>query len=374
MHEHQRLCSPGLRPGGQDVPQRADTQPRGQWISVGRQPVRKAKDILGPRWPASLDAFTSSPLQMINVRTSKSGRVYSPGVLLGNWFEDVCLEEESLKDFLYKRENGELIIQKSRRLKDALYKKEQLSISKDGFIHFGDTVLFMNLDVTRLPEEKAFIMGGNLSLAVNPDISTLYTGDNLSAPCDLSAISHVNPVGRNAFRILSLEGEAMGEPVRFGQNFGLGTAGGFQDKMLFLASDSRSFHNMAKKSSLQPVFMTDELSYLCAWQVTFLDPQLRLEYEGLPIPANTKVVIVHSHTNQALAVPRTFWIRTYFGKECEVNCHTYLDSHKAEESKNHWVIVTGNPSDESTTMLDRPKPPSEETRAQNGELGANSSE
>ncbi|XP_039215263.1 cilia- and flagella-associated protein 161-like isoform X2 [Crotalus tigris] len=335
---------------------------------------RTSWDHVGQSSTESLDAFTSSPLQMINVRTSKSGRVYSPGVLLGNWFEDVCLEEESLKDFLYKRENGELIIQKSRRLKDALYKKEQLSISKDGFIHFGDTVLFMNLDVTRLPEEKAFIMGGNLSLAVNPDISTLYTGDNLSAPCDLSAISHVNPVGRNAFRILSLEGEAMGEPVRFGQNFGLGTAGGFQDKMLFLASDSRSFHNMAKKSSLQPVFMTDELSYLCAWQVTFLDPQLRLEYEGLPIPANTKVVIVHSHTNQALAVPRTFWIRTYFGKECEVNCHTYLDSHKAEESKNHWVIVTGNPSDESTTMLDRPKPPSEETRAQNGELGANSSE
>ncbi|XP_070618075.1 cilia- and flagella-associated protein 161 isoform X2 [Erythrolamprus reginae] len=275
---------------------------------------------------------------MINARTSRSGRIYSPGVLLGNWFEDGCLEEE------------------------------QLSLSKDGFIHFGDTVLFLNLDVVRLPEEKALIMGGNLSLAVNPDTSTLYTGTNLRAPCDLSAIEHVKPVGRNVFRILSLEGEAMGEPVRFGQNFGLGATGGFQEKMLFLASDHKSFQNMAKKSSLQSVFMTDELSYLCAWQIIFLDPQLRLEYEGLPIRANTKVVIVHSHTNQALAVPRTFWIRTYFGKECEINCHTYMDSHKAEESKNHWIIVTGNPSDDSTTMFDRPKPPSEETRAQNSEV------
>uniref|UniRef100_A0A8C5RTM3 Cilia and flagella associated protein 161 n=1 Tax=Laticauda laticaudata TaxID=8630 RepID=A0A8C5RTM3_LATLA len=293
---------------------------------------------------SQLDAFPSELLQMINARTSKSGRTYSPGVLLGNWFEDVCLEEE------------------------------QLSISKDGYIHFGDTVLFVNLDIVRLPEEKAIIMGGNLSLAVNPDLGTLYTGDNLSAPCDLSAIEHVNPIGRNAFRILSLEGEAMGEPVRFGQNFGLGTAGGFQDKMLFLSSDHKSFQNMAKKSSLQPVFMTDEISYLCAWQIIFLDPQLRMEYEGLPIPANTKVVIVHSHTNQALAVPRTFWIRTYFGKECEINCHTYLDSHKAEESKNHWLIVTGNPSDESTTMFNRPKPPSEETRVQNRELHEKCSE
>ncbi|XP_007432818.1 cilia- and flagella-associated protein 161 [Python bivittatus] len=309
---------------------------------------------------------------MFSVRTSKSGREYSPGVLLGNWYEDVCLEEETLKDFLYKREKGELLIQKSRRLKDTLYKKEQLSISKDGFIHFGDTVLFVNPDSSRFPEEKALITGGNLSLAVNPDTSILYTGNKLSAPCDLSAIESVTPIGRNAFRILSIEGEAMGEPVRFGQNFGLGATGGFQDKMLFLASDHRSFQNMAKKSSLQPVSLTDELSYLCSWQASFLDPQLRMEYEGLPVPANTKVVVVHSHTNQALAIPRTFWIRTYFGKECEVNCHTYLNSHKAEESKNYWIIVTGNPSDESTTMLDRPNPPSEEIRAQNRDLYAES--
>lgn len=40
----------------------------------------------------------------------------------------------------------------------------------------------------------------------------------------------------------------------------------------------------AKKSYLQQVFLTDELSYLTCWQATFLDPQLRLEYEGFPVP------------------------------------------------------------------------------------------
>lgn len=54
--------------------------------------------------------------------------------------------------------------------------------------------------------------------------------------------------------------------------------------------------------------------------------------------------------------------RSYFGKEYEVICHTYLDSHKAEEDKNYWLIVTANPSDDGITMFDRPKPPSEETR------------
>ncbi|NXG92748.1 CF161 protein, partial [Stercorarius parasiticus] len=122
----------------------------------------------------------------------------------------------------------------------------------------------------------------------------------------------------------------------------------------YLASDHKSFIRFAKKSHLQQVFLTDKLSYLTCWQATFLDPQLRLEHEGFPVPANSKMIITHCHTNRSLAVPRNFWTWSYFGKEYEVICHTYLDSHKAEEDKNYWVIVTGNPSDEDGTMIDRP--------------------
>ncbi|NWH61423.1 CF161 protein, partial [Geococcyx californianus] len=122
----------------------------------------------------------------------------------------------------------------------------------------------------------------------------------------------------------------------------------------YLASDHKSFIRFAKKSCLQQVFLTDELSYLTCWQAAFLDPQLRLEYEGFPVPANSKIIITHCYTNRSLAIPRKFWTRSYFGKEHEVICHTYLDSHKAEEDKNYWLIVTGNPSDEDGTMIDRP--------------------
>ncbi|NXX75136.1 CF161 protein, partial [Urocolius indicus] len=122
----------------------------------------------------------------------------------------------------------------------------------------------------------------------------------------------------------------------------------------YLASDHKSFLRFAKKSYLQQVFLTDVLSYLTCWQAAFLDPQLRLEYEGFPVPANSTMIITHCHTNRSLAVPRIFWTRSYFGKEYEVICHTYLDSHKAEEDKNYWEIVTGNPSNEDGTMIDTP--------------------
>ncbi|XP_015260877.1 PREDICTED: uncharacterized protein C15orf26 homolog [Gekko japonicus] len=303
-----------------------------------------------------------------NLRTSKSGRAYSPGVLIANWNEDVYLEEDLLKDFLFRRERGELLIQRSKKLKENLYKKEQLSISKDGFLHFGDTVMMVSPDNKKSPMENLPCESGNLSLAVTPEEMAVHALDALPSPCGLSAIRGTAPMGRNTFQLLSIEGTSMGEPIRFGQNFGLGTTGGFRDRMLFLVSDHKMFQNMAKKSLLQAVFLTDELSYLASWQATYLDPQLRLEYEGLPVPANTKILITHCHTNQALAVPRNVWIRTYFGKEYEVVCHTYLDSHKAEEDKNYWIVVMGNPSDESTTMFDRPQPPSEATREKSSKV------
>lgn len=56
-------------------------------------------------------------------------------------------------------------------------------------------------------------------------------------------------------------------------------------------------------------------------------------------------------------------LRTYFGKEAEVAAHTYLDSHRVEKPKNHWMLVTGVPRKDLSTMLDLPKPPAEDTRA-----------
>ncbi|NXK08934.1 CF161 protein, partial [Herpetotheres cachinnans] len=123
----------------------------------------------------------------------------------------------------------------------------------------------------------------------------------------------------------------------------------------YLASDHKSFIRFAKKSYLQQVFLTDELSYLTCWQAAFLDPQLCLEHEGFPVPANSKIIITHCHTNRSLALVHTELVyQSYFGKEYEVICHTYLDAHKAEEDKNYWEIVTGNPSNEDSTMTDRP--------------------
>lgn len=34
--------------------------------------------------------------------------------------------------------------------------------------------------------------------------------------------------------------------------------------------------------------------------------------------------------------------RTPYGKEYEVTAHTFLDSHKAEQDGNHWIVCTSD--------------------------------
>jgi hypothetical protein len=71
-------------------------------------------------------------------------RTYNPQVRVGNWNEDVCLEEDLMKDFLERKDNGTLLIQKKAKLRESYLAEVELTESKDGYIHFGDKVMIMN--------------------------------------------------------------------------------------------------------------------------------------------------------------------------------------------------------------------------------------
>ncbi|XP_069480266.1 cilia- and flagella-associated protein 161 [Ambystoma mexicanum] len=290
------------------------------------------------------------------VEPSLDIRAYQATVRVGNWNEDIALEEERLKDFLEKREQGKLLIQKSSDLKSNVLKKSHLSAPTDGFLHFGDAVMLVNPDVQEVSLDNPSPVCDSVSLALTPDDSTAYTSHCLGSHCGMSANRNLNPCARNTFVITSVDGSPQGDILRYGQNFALRTKECFTGQ-LYLASDLKTFVKCARKSRLQEVSLTAQPSYVTCWQAAYLDPQLRMEYEGLPVPANTKLLIIHSKTNQCLAVLRHFILWTYFGKEYEVTAQTYLDGHKAEEKLNHWIIVTGDPGDDAQSMFTRPEVP-----------------
>uniref|UniRef100_A0A8C2VUP7 Cilia- and flagella-associated protein 161 n=1 Tax=Chinchilla lanigera TaxID=34839 RepID=A0A8C2VUP7_CHILA len=149
--------------------------------------------------------------------------LYGPRVRMGNWNEDAYLEEERMKDFLEKREQGRLLIQRNRRLKTHLLRPMQLSVSQDGYIHYGDQVMLVNPDHPEREEAGVFLRG-DLSLCMTPDEIQAHLSDELELPCGLSAAHTMVPVGRNTFVVL-------GQVLRYGQDFCLGIAGGFENKM-----------------------------------------------------------------------------------------------------------------------------------------------
>lgn len=286
-----------------------------------------------------------------------SVRTYNPSVRVGNWNEDVCLEEDLLKDYLDKRERGELLIQKTHNLMNSILKTMTLTVSTDGFLHFGDSIMLINPGEEDVPKSMQLIDAPQppTSLSINMNEYKMHNAKQVEGPCDLSCSQRLDPCARNVFVITSVDGTESGQVLRFGQPFAIATTSGYGGS-LKLFSDHVRFNLNAKKSRKQILQLVEDTNYLTTWQVEVLDPRIRLEYEGLPVPSNVKVVIKHNKTGQDLSIEPEFSLRTHFGRESEVAAHTHLDSHKAETFKNHWVFVNGNPSDVDTTHFNRPIP------------------
>ncbi|EAW99102.1 chromosome 15 open reading frame 26, isoform CRA_a [Homo sapiens] len=186
-----------------------------------------------------------------------------------------------MKDFLEKRDKGKLLIQRSRRLKQNLLRPMQLSVTEDGYIHYGDKVMLVNPDD---PDTEADVfLRGDLSLCMTPDEIQSHLKDELEVPCGLSAVQAKTPIGRNTFIILSVHRDATGQVLRYGQDFCLGITGGFDNKMLYLSSDHRTLLKSSKRSWLQEVYLTDEVSHVNCWNMKASPSRQMLKFSSITV-------------------------------------------------------------------------------------------
>lgn len=249
-----------------------------------------------------------------------SVRTYNPSVRVGNWNEDIQLEEDNLKDFLARRERGELLIQQSAMMKDSALQQCSLSVSRDGFVHFGDSAMIVN-------PSPACGSRGPACLSLNSN--------------GLSVASDIKPSSRNCFMFTSLEAPDSNKTLCYGVPFYIVAGGGF------LSSDRATFGKCAKKSRHNEVTLASSPGHLTEWKIIPFNPAFRMELEGDPVPANQKIILVHVKTNTNLCNEADFVLKTPFGKEYEVSTFTKLDSHRAEEDYNHWVVSMQAPGDSS---------------------------
>jgi len=255
-------------------------------------------------------------------------RTYNPAVRVGNWMEDVQLEEDIIKDFQEKKEAGQLLIQKSQDVMTNLLKPEELSALREhSFLMFGDKI---NL------EHRAT---GTLLSAKISELQSITTS-TLKSPCDMSASLMTGPCSRNVFQICSVDGDVPKKPLSYGQKFVLKTLPG-PGGQLCLWSDRATFTKCAAKSRLPIVQLQEDSSWNVVWQILSKNHLIRMEMEGKPVVVGEPIIVNHCKTNENLACMSQLQHRTPYGQEMEVCCKTFLDSHKAEMEQNIWRIVVG---------------------------------
>uniref|UniRef100_A0A1I8GXQ3 Cilia- and flagella-associated protein 161 n=1 Tax=Macrostomum lignano TaxID=282301 RepID=A0A1I8GXQ3_9PLAT len=248
-------------------------------------------------------------------------RTYNPSVRVGNWFEDCQLEEDTIKNFLEKKERGELLSQKVGNLYKSVASNSSstsadsgaaLSTSQDGLLHFGDRVQLRNPGA-----DAALVRLGRcqprcpsvLSVSIGEEVLSSPAGA-LPDPSPASAAQSCQAMGRNVFTIVSVDGTPEGKPVTFNQPFQLATHSSL-GKPMFLSSDRVKFGDTPRKHGKQAV--------------------------GEPL------ILKHAKTNQGLAVEDKFVIRGLMGTEFDVSSQTYFTDHKAETDANHWVFAANCP-------------------------------
>ncbi|XP_048829728.1 cilia- and flagella-associated protein 161 isoform X2 [Brienomyrus brachyistius] len=234
-----------------------------------------------------------------------------------------------------------------------MLKKIDLTVTTDGWLHFGDVVMLVNPGGDQGEHSLGWQGRDAAAVSMHLDPGSTAMSSLTQAPREVTATRAVESRARTAFVITSVDGTPEGETVKYNQNFAFRLKDAFAGE-LYLASDQRTFLRCARGSCLQEVSLTSHPSFLTCWQVVCLDPQERMENEGLPVPVNKKVLITHCKTNQCLAVLGNYVLWTAYGKEYEVVAQTFLDSHKAEREMNHWLLVTADIAVQGQAMRDRP--------------------
>ena len=233
------------------------------------------------------------------------------------------MEEVLLKDFLAKKERGELKLDKfQRRMAMALAPVELTKVADDDYVHFGD--------VLQITSSTGAVLAGDI------EDKDPRPGENA---CVVTATSMTAPCARNTFLIVKHEGGKFAAAydaqyddslLHYGQKIkivafpactgdAVDAAGG--ENPLFLRSMPISTTHFAKFSRNQEVALTAKESSATVWTVLTPDPTKRLVSEGLPVVAGAPVLIQHCGTKQNLSCEDKVYSND-FGTELEVSACT----------------------------------------------------
>jgi hypothetical protein len=256
------------------------------------------------------------------------GPKYNHRTRMGNWSEDLELEEIKVKDYLKKKETGSLIVTAKQRQLEECLQPAELSDSPDGALHFGQKVMVVSHQTSAV-------------LSANPYDAVPKTHDAFM----LTTSRNGAPSVRNVFELLRADDSDgfADDAVHYGQNVRLMMApfskiGG----PVYVHSELVTALAAAKFSRHQEVTVHASPNGETLWQLVYPDSKYREDMEGEPVPAGSPLCLRHVQTGSFLATDEINY-SNIFGNEFEVHGYAYFSVAKPHNlTSEKKGVITGD--------------------------------
>ena len=238
------------------------------------------------------------------------GGKYSNTVRIGNWNEEIQLEELRMKDYLKRKEKGALfVLTKQQRLENSL-RRVPTHVDSDGILRIGNNIMLKN-------ECSGCFLAGDTESQVLKEVGTCLTAT--TSPNDV-------PCARSVYALVSGLADNYDKVVRYGQSIRL-CAETLSTTPMYLQSESISELSYSRISRRQEVTLSPVPNGETLWQILHADGKQRFATQGTPVQPGA-FVLRHVGTGSYLSSDVALEVRNLQGLEYEVHCHCYYSTNK----------------------------------------------
>jgi len=249
------------------------------------------------------------------------GPKFSAVTRIGNWFEDLAMEEAKNTNFEKRSNNGNLSLRKLQNKVSACCAIVPHSYSADGLIRFGDSVILQHdssgsvlasdiFEEVEVGQEKFFVTtisekpvpkARNTFKIVRPPAHLINREDNTNDP-----VLHIG----QAF-LIACDDSLLVNPYS-----------NILSPTLYLTSTKKNDRTSTKRTNRQMVYMSAEISADTVWTAIIpsqgkFNASARFLSVGQNLPISECFQITHRQTNMYLTCDPKSAISTEFGVEYE---------------------------------------------------------
>ena len=234
---------------------------------------------------------------------------------IGNWYEDMVMDETKFKDYIRLKESNNLMVAKKENKYANLLKKIPLE-SFNGVLTTGHYFMlrnhktngFMVLDI----DDKNINYNAAFAVTTSP-LMTFACPRSMFKFEKYDSIKHYN----------CLPESQPVDQVCFHDKIRIVCHPSVYESPLYLFSPLISPFSYSRFSRNQEVLISSEENFFNCWTIEHIDPSKRLEVQGQPVPSNEPFLIRHDQTGKLLSSDLIDYFND-FGHEYEMCCNNYL--------------------------------------------------